>query len=128
MNSGLGYCIYTIRFLSLPLLQALTAGKQKKKCYLFWNEFLSRVYHEVYIFPFRNSLSQDKVCQCFRNYGTAALWLWSLRERAKAMLCVSCEMKHVKQRGLDFEIIPEKVLHAIRINCFLKKLTKSSPN
>lgn len=40
-------------------------------------------------------------------------------------LCVSCEMENVKQRVLEFEIIPEKVLHAMRINCFKKKSTRN---
>lgn len=48
-----------------------------------------------------------------------ALWLQSPREQSKAMhFGASRETENVKQRVLEFEIIPEKVLHAMRINCF----------
>lgn len=40
--------------------------------------------------------------------------------------CVSCEMENVKQRVLEFEVIPEKVLRAVRINCLKKKVQGQS--
>lgn len=82
------------------------------------------IYSKGYIYIY----TLDKVCLYFRNYDRAALWLWSPREQNKAMqLCVSCEKTHVKQRVLDFEITPEKVPHAISINCLFVcfKCTKS---
>jgi len=37
-------------------------------------------------------------------------------------LCAICEMKNVKQSVSEFEIIPEKFLRAMRINCFKKEV------
>lgn len=40
--------------------------------------------------------------------------------------CVSCEMENVKQRVLEFEVIPEKVLSSMKINCFKRKVQGQS--